>query len=560
MSIINPRRLDAIRPGLSERENHFVDELGRGGLSRRDFLRAASVAGMSLPLAGFIAAPALAAKKATSLKAGPKAGAKAAKRAPLLRVGVLAPQGAVDPVLANNQGSLLLLGQTGEYLAFSNNNLELEPRVALSWSPNADSTLWTFKLRKGIKFHNGKPLTADDVVASFDRIADATNKKSNALSVFKGVLQKGNIKKVDDYTVTFQLDTPTGGFPYLVSSDNYNAIILPRDYAGGWDTSFIGSGPWILEKYTADQSVSLKRNPTYWDAARQPRFDRLVLTLFPPESFSQAGLAQLQGGQLDALSFTSTANGTALKGDSNFVVQSSHTSGHLQLHMRSDQGPFADKRLRQAFALTLDRDAILKGVADGFGVLGNDSPMAPAYTTTDKSVAQRKKDLVKAKQLLTDAGKPDGFEVQLDSYHRADIDLLSQVAVAAGKEIGINIKLNLQDNYYDKAWLNSDMGITDYGHRGVPNVYLNAALKSDGVWNAAHYKSADFDAAAKAFISAPEAVAQKAASKKVQEILLEDSPMVIANFGDVLTIVRKNLTGLKTTGMGHVEATEAVLG
>ena len=546
--------IDAARRQLTERENHVIDEYRHGGLSRRDFLRAASVAGLSIPFAGLIVAGGAeaAAKKTTKPAAG---GRKA-----LLRVSTIAPGSKIDPVIANNGGALLLLGLAGEYLAFDNNNLTLEPRVAESWSANADSTLWTFKIRKGITFHNGKKLTADDVVASFDRLADPAN-KSNALSVFKGLLQKGNTKKVDDYTVTFQLDSPVGAFPYLVSSDNYNSIILPKDYVDGtWEKSFIGSGPWILEKYVVDQGVTFKRNPTYYDKARQPNFERLQITQLKDDS---ARLAGLQSGQFDWDAFSSSTTAKTLQGDSNFVVQATPSVGHLQVHMRTDTGPMADKRIRQALALSIDRPGTVQGVIDGFGVVGNDSPMAPAYPTTDKTVAQRKKDVAKAKQLLADAGKSGGVDVTLSTWDRADLKLYAQVIQAAGKEVGINVTLNVTDAgaYYDDtkspSWLKSDFGITEYGHRGVPNVYLTSSLSSAGTWNAAHYKSADFDAAKKTFIESSDVATQKVASKKIQEILLEDAPVVFGYFGNTLDVSKKGLTGNYTNGMNVLETTRA---
>ena len=237
--------------------------------------------------------------------------------------------------------------------------------------------------------------------------------------------------------------------------------------------------------------------------------------------------------------------------------------GHLQVHMRCDTGPLADKRIRQAIALSMDRPGIINGVIDGFGVVGNDSPMAPAYPTTDKTVAQRKKDLAKAKSLLAEAGKDKGLEVTLSTWDRADLKLLAQVVQAAAKEIGVDVKLNVTDAgaYYDDtkspSWLKSDFGITEYGHRGVPNVYLTSSLASTGTWNAAHYSSAAFDAAKKTFIESADLTTQKAASKKIQEILLEDTPIVFAFFGNTLDVSKKGLTGNYTNGMNVLETTRA---
>jgi peptide/nickel transport system substrate-binding protein len=556
MSHLYNAGLDDIRHTLSERENHLIDEIRRGGLSRREFLAAASVAGMGASLATLFAGGTVAGA-ATKKPA-------ATKRKPLLRVSTIAPGSKIDPVIANNGGALLLLALGGEYLSFDNNKGELEPRVAQSWSANAESTQWTFKIRKGITFHNGKKLTAADVVATFDRLADPAN-KSNALSVFKGILEKGGTTAVDEYTVLFSLKQAVGAWPYLVSSDNYNSIILPADYAGDWEKTFIGCGPWIMEKYVVDQGVTFKRNPNYWDKTRQPNFDRLQVTQYKDPA---ARLAALQSGQVDWDAFSQATTARTLFNDPNFIVGQSPTAGHLQLHLRSDKGPFAaDKRLRQAMLLTLDRPGIVSGVLDGFGSIGNDSPMSPGYATTDKTVAQRKKDIAKAKALMAAAGKPDGFDVTLSTWGRADIKLYAQVVKQSAKEIGINVTIDIADDdgsaYYDDkrapSWLNSDFGITEYGHRGVPNVYLSSALTSTGTWNAAHYASPEFDAAAKSYIGSPDVTVQKAASKKIQEILLEDSPVGFAFFGNVLDVARKNLTGNYTNGMNVLETTRAKL-
>jgi peptide/nickel transport system substrate-binding protein len=548
-------RVDAARRGLTERENHIVDELQSGGINRRQFMKYASVAGMSIPLIGLFTGEASAVTKKKVV---------ASKRKPLLKISTLAPGSKLDPVIINNGGALLLLGFAGEYLCWDNNKGELEPRVAESWTPSADSTQWTFKIRKGITFHNGQKLTADDVVATFDRLADPAN-KSNALSVFKGILQKGNTKKIDAYTVMFQLDQPVGAWPYQVSSDNYNSIILPKDYAGDWEKTFIGSGPWIMEKYVVDQGVTFKRNPTYWDKTRQVNFDRLQVTQYKDDA---ARLAGLQSGQNDWDAFASATTASTLRNDANFTVGQSPTNGHLQIHLRCDKGPFAtDKRLRQAMLLTLDRPGIVAGVIDGFGVVGNDTPIGPAYATADKAAAQRKKDIAKAKALMAAAGKPDGFDVTLSTWGRADIKLLAQVVKQSAKDVGINVTIDIADDdgsaYYDDkrspSWLNSDFGITEFGHRGVPNVYLNSALITGGVWQAAHYSNPEFDTAAKTYMASGDIGVQKTQAKKIQEILLEDSPIGFAYFGSVLDVAKKNLTGNYTNGMSNIETTRAKL-
>ena len=155
-----------------------------------------------------------------------------------------------------------MLAQTGEFLTFDNNlALQLQPMLATSWTPNKDGTVWTFKLRPSVKFHDGSPLTADDVVYTFQQQADPKN-ASNALSTFTGVLKPDGVSRSTTSTVAFHLEAPNGNFPYIISSDNYNAIIVPKgtDFAK-WQNTFIGTGPFKLQSYTPERERHL-RPPT----------------------------------------------------------------------------------------------------------------------------------------------------------------------------------------------------------------------------------------------------------------------------------------------------------
>lgn len=519
-------------------------EVTQGRVTRRDFIRTAVITGATIPLVSALADPAVFAgsKPLATVK-------------PLIRVGMNKPVQVVGPYTTEDLGGLGLLGQAGEYLAFSNNNFELEPRVAESWRASRGSTIWTFKIRKGITFHNGKRLTANDVVATFAKHLDPNN-KSRAAGALKGVLKPENVKATDAFTVEFTLDAPTGGFPFIVSSDTYNLIILPADWQIDWTKDFIGCGPWIMEKYTSGESASFKRNPNYWDKKRQPAFERMECTFFAQSSDATA---QLLAGKLDATTFIEPTEAKSLP-KAKFNLQISKTLAHLQVHMNCETGPFVDKRVRMAAALTLDRPSIIKNLLAGYGELGNDSPMAWAYRTTDKTVVQRKKDIAKAKSLMAAAGVPNGFTVTLESFKRDDIVKLGQIIQSSFKEIGIVVKLNITDGYgfYDFTWLNSSLGIADYGHRAIPNVFLNRVFKSTGDWSASHYKNPKFDAAADRFMKSADLAKQRLASKEIQTILLEDTPVIIAYFASTIAAVRKNLAGFRTTGVGHFDAAGAI--
>ena len=208
----------------------------------------------------------------------------------------------------------------------------------------------------------------------------------------------------------------------------------------------------------------------------------------------------LQGDEVDFVEHFSVAGGKALLDNPDVTVIAVQTATHRQLHMRTDKEPFTDKRVRQAIALSIDRNALVDGLWEGKADVGNDSPFAPLYPSTDPSVPQREQDIEQAKQLLADAGKGGGFEVQLDTWDGFEIPDLAQLVKNNAQEIGVTINLKITDagTYYGdgvygkSTWLDSVMGITDYGHRPVPNVYLTAALSGDpkvGVWNSAHFKN-----------------------------------------------------------------------
>jgi peptide/nickel transport system substrate-binding protein len=555
------RRVDAIRSGSSEMENHLIDTYSEGGISRREFVRRGTVMGMSMSALSFLVSACGTGEKGGETTTTESQTAAKVKPGGTVKVGIVAPSAAIDPVKVADEGGLGVLGQAGEYLVWSNAKLEAVPRLAESWTPNDDASVWTFKIRQGVKFHDGTPMTAEDVAATINRLADPKS-GSAALSAFGGVLSKGAAKATDDSTVEFTLDSPNGNFPYLLSSDNYNTIILPKNYDGDFEKTMNGTGPFKLDKYTQGQGATFVKNPDYWDTARKPNPDNTELRFYAKE---EAQVVALQSGEVDALVHFSATGGRALLTDPNVQVIAAKSSVHRQMHMRTDKEPFKDKNVRQALALVVDRKGLVDGLFKGKAQLGNDSPFSPVFPYTDTSVAQRQQDLEKAKQLLSDAGKSGGFSVTLDTWNGFEIPDLAQLVQNEAKKVGINIKLNITDSavYYGDAvfgkspWLDSTLGITDYGHRGVVNVFLGAPLLSKGTWNSAHFKNDQYDKLVADFTAQTDIPKQMAVAKQIQELLLEETPLVIPYFYDFLTGIKKGFGGIETTAMGHVQLTGA---
>ena len=549
---IKYRILDLMRRGRTAHENHLIDGLVAGRVSRREFMRHGSVLGLSLPFLAGVAA-------AAGFSAMPSF-ARAATPGGTIRIAQTVPAAAIDPVKIADGGGITVVSQVAETLVLSGGDLTARPVLAESWSPNKDGTVWTFKLRQGVKFHNGKTMTADDVVASFDRIADPAN-GSNALSALSGVLSKGGTRKIDDHTVEFHLDAANGGFPYMVSTDNYNAVILPADYAGDFEQNMIGTGPFKLEKYTPKVGASFVRNPDYWGEKALP--DRIELSFYADY---QPQILALQGGQIDIIQQIPVLQGVGLLNDPNFDIISTPSTAHQQVHMRTDLDPFKDKRVRRAIALCLDRPKLVQGLMKGRAKIGNDSPFAAVYPSTDPAVPQREKNIAEAKELMAAAGMT-GFETTLTTEKYLEIPDYAVLIQNAVKEIGGNIKVNVLDQgaYYGDAvygkspWLDSDMGITDYGHRGVPNVFLSAPLRSDGTWNSAHFKNAEYDTLVNSYIASLDLDSQRTSAGKIQNLLLDETPLLFTYFYDFLTATKKGATGVQPTAMSHLFMSQATL-
>ena len=437
----------------------------------------------------------------TSPVAGPRAPRPAAPSA----IGQIVPAGAIDP------GQDRRWRRHDGAVAMSAENLVLRARDlhgrSRCWPkagrPTQDGTVWTFKLRQGVKFHNGKTMTADDVVATFDRLADPDN-GSNALSVFTGMLSKGGTRKVDDYTVEFHLDAANGNFPYAVSTDNYNAIIVPAEYPGELRDDDGRHRPLQAGEIHAEgRAPPSCATPT--TGARRP--------LPTASSLPSSTTTSRRSWRCRAGRSTSSSRSPCCRASACSTIPTSTSSARRpRPTSRCTCGPTWIPSRTSACAgpsrSASTGRSIVAGLMKGKAQVGNDSPFMAAYPSTDPSVPQREKNIAEAKQLMEAAGMANGFEVTLTTEKYLEIPDYAVLIQNAVKEIGGKIDLNIIDQgaYYGDAvpgkspWLDSNMGITDYGHRGVPNVFLQAPLTSTGTWNSAHFNNAEYDTLVKSYV------------------------------------------------------------
>jgi peptide/nickel transport system substrate-binding protein len=552
---IDHERLDDLRRGRGPIQEHVIDEFVAGRLSRRDFVRRGTVLGMSMTVLGGIVSACGSSSSSTTSSAPAAAG----KSGATIKAGILVPAAAINPITIADQGGLELIGNVGEFLVFTDTSLNYHPWLATSWSPNADASVWTFNIRQGVKFNDGTPMTVDDVVYSFKTQSNPSS-SANALSVFGGTLSPDGVEKVNDTTIAFHLSHPDAGWPDAVSNDNYNMIIVPNNFDySNYQKSFPGTGRFMMSSYTPNVGATYVRNPHYWGTAAKPA--KIEWTFFPDEAPMSAAL---QAGSIDALDQFSVATSPQLLNGS-YNITSVKGATHRELSMRNDIAPFTNKLVRQAIAYSLDRPAIVQALFKGYAVVGNDSPFAPIFKSTDPSVPQRTQNLAKAKALLAQAGVPHGFSTPLLTETTQEIPHFAEIIKQSAAQIGVTINLTIETptKYYGTAvfgksdWLDGEMSLVDYGARAVPNVYLQAPLQTinaktgAGSWNAARFNNPTYDKLSQEFIGAVDLSTQRSLAGQIQTLLLDETPIIYAYFYDYLSASQKNVTGTYPTAQGQ---------
>ena len=546
--------------------NEDIKEIASSAISRRHFVQGAAAVAAGAAVVGLAAC-------------GDDSSGGGTTESKTLRIATGKQEHVAAP-WETSGGSLFILSMVGEWLTWQLPDGSLEPRIAESWTASEDAKSWTFKIREGVMFNDGTPLTVDDIVYTFTAIfdEDITKGISRSKGNYDNILDAAGVVKVDETTIQFNLLQANGNFPYFVSSACYGMCIIKKDAFGGagWESTMIAAGPWKMVSHVNTENTVYALNEFYWDKDFKPEFDSVELIQFVSAA---TALPQLQTGEIDYIGALEAADALALDKDKFSIETLPAGAGFAHVHMRTNFGPFQDKRIRQAAALTIDRPGYVEGVLMGIGGrVGNDSVMDP-YNTADTSVPQREKDIEKAKALMAEAGVPNGFQVDLSSWARDDINKYANLIKTSFAEIGIEVNLVIDGSdggsavYYtydpypskpgkvnqfdNHSWLASNVGITDWAGRGVPDQYLMREWRSTGDWSGAQLDSREMDAAIDEYLQAITPEAKKTASKKIQEVSLDETPYILAYTSNLITAGRKDLKGMVVNGMGQFDARKA---
>jgi peptide/nickel transport system substrate-binding protein len=534
-------------------------DMRAGRLSRRDFLRLSALLGIStgsaLALAacgggttaapttapGSTDAPAAATSASTEGAAAPEAtaapteGTTGSTATGTLRVGSEIPVN-LDPANASADAEILILNSVYDYLVDIDSANQIQPRLATEWTVSEDGLAYTFALADGVTFHDGSPLTAADVVWTFDRLRDASLELPTAdlYSNIDAITAEG------DNQVVFTLNETNPFFLYDLS-DNHALIVKAE--ANDLGVTFNGTGPFKVVDYQPEDRITLEANPSYFMAGK-PGVSNLEIIFFADQV---ASVDALRSGQIDLVMRMPTALYQTLQSEPGVVASAIPTNGFDLVRLRSDREPGNNPQVIQAMKLATDRQAIFDTVTLGLGAIGRDSPIGPLYTTyytEDTPIPAR--DVEAARALLAEAGYGDGLTIDIhvpDSGDRPDLAaVLKEQWAEAG--IDINIIVEPENVYYgDNGWLEVDLGITGWGSRPVPQFYLDVMLVTDAVWNEAHFSDAEFDALAQTAGTTLDEDERVTAYAEIQRILIERGPIIIPYFFAQLGAIRDTFTG-----------------
>ena len=335
------------------------------------------------------------------------------------------------PTKPTGETSIHMIGQVTEPLIRTNPKSELEPWLAKSYEPSADHLTWTFHLQPGVTFSNGKPLTADDVVFSLEKV------RTSALWTFlfervKKVRAKGSA------TVVIEMKQPDSALPAELSV--FAANIVPKNYGGLSEKEFaehpIGTGPFTLSSWQRGQSLTLTRNPKYWRQG-EPLLDKIeVRTATDPNS----RVAQLRSGELEAILAPPFAQIAQLESEPGFEIGRYSWALINMVNLSSKSAAFEDIRAREAFDLAIDRDNIIQTAAAGNGKPAG-SWVPSSVPDWDPSIKPTEQDMAQAKRLLAEAvkaGSDPSFTMLYaaeDPYWTAATQVMQQELSEAGFEV-----------------------------------------------------------------------------------------------------------------------------
>lgn len=462
-----------------------LDELAKQRLTRRDLLKGTAGVAATFALGGSFLAGC---GGSSSTSSSGVAASGAPRKGGHIRSGITGG-GAKDVLDAQtayvNEPEIAMQWQVYDSLLGFDPNHKMIYLLAESYEANADATEYTVHLKPDLEFHNGKTVTADDVIWSYKRILDP--KTAAAGTDLLRDLRPGNMKKLDERTVRFTLDRPNAIF--WESLAFFCNAIVPVGYRPNGAQGLIGTGPWIVESFYPGEQAVFTANANYWGEG--PYADRLTMIEFAD---STARLNALLGGTVDHIDLVESAQADVIKSNAGFTLLQAKSGGWDPFTMRIDEKPFDDVRVRQAFRLIVDRQQMIQQALSDYGWLGNDmyAPFDPGYPS---DLPQREQDLEQAKSLLKQAGYDNNLTVELVTSTAVGAGLVAaaQVFAEQAKGAGVRVKVNKVDPnvFYGDNYLKWTFAQDFWGTRNYL-AQTTLCTSPNAPYNECHWKDAEW--------------------------------------------------------------------
>lgn len=445
----------------------------------------------------------------------------------------------IDPIAISSDSEVLVANHVYDYLVDIDAQSNIVPRLATDWNTADAGLTYTFQLAEGVKWHDGTDFSAADVVWTFDRLR--TTEGTPTADLFANIT---SVEATGDSEVTFKLLEPNSFFLYDLS-DNH-ALVL-KEGTEDADTKFNGTGPFKVDNYRPEDRVTMVANEAYFIEG-QPKLAGLDIIFFNDDS---AAVDALIGGQIDLAMRMSTALFQTLQSTPGITTYSIPTNGFDLVRLRSDREPGNDPKVMQALKLATDREAILNVVQQGYGVIGNDTPIGPLYDAYyDPSIMPPARDVEAARALLAEAGYDEGNPLSMvlhtpDTGGRPD---LAAVLKELWSEAGVEIEISVEPEsvyYGDDGWLEVDLGITGWGSRPYPQFYLDTMLVSGAKWNESHFSDAEFDELAMTASTTVDDGQRVSAYRQIQQILSDRGPILVPYFFAQFGAINDQFTNLE---------------
>ncbi|MDH3688396.1 MAG: ABC transporter substrate-binding protein [Gammaproteobacteria bacterium] len=448
--------------------------LAQGKITRRDFLAQASALGV---IAG---APAIFSNQA--LAATPNKGGKFTAG-----IGHGSTTDSLDPGTYENDFMINSSFTRFNFLTEISNTGELAGELAESWEASADAKTWTIKLRQGVEFHNGKAMTADDVVASINH-----HRGEDSGSAAKPIVDPIEEIKADGNNVVVTLSGGNADFPYLMS-DYHLPIMQAKDGGVDWESG-IGTGPYAMQSYDPGVRMIFKRNANYFKPDRA-HFDEVEMITIADVAARTNALAT---GEIHMMDRVDIKTMHLLERNKSVKIEETSGNGHYSIPMRTTLEPFTDNNIRLALKYALDREALLETILRGHGYIGNDHPIGKANRYFAADLPQKSYDPDKSKFYLKEAGLSE-LSVDLsaaDAAFGGAVDaavLFKEHAAKAG--ITINVVREPNDGYWSNVWNTDNRGwcMCYWGGRPTEDWMFSTAYASGAEWNDSSWEHEEFN-------------------------------------------------------------------